>query len=178
MRRLSLALLAATLVALAAGASHARANDDDRPDAWITLKTRLALMTTDGIDTWDLNVDTNEGLVTLHGKVADEDARAKAESVTREIKGVKGVKNLLQVVAPPARDGLDESDDEIEARVEDALDEEPSLEESSIEVASVNKGVVLLKGTAASMAAHLKAVEIARGVPGVRRVATDVKGGE
>ena len=39
----------------------------DRPDSWITMKTKLALMTTEGIDTWDLNVDTVSGGVTLHG---------------------------------------------------------------------------------------------------------------
>jgi osmotically-inducible protein OsmY len=38
----------------------------------------------------------------------------------------------------------------------------------------VNKGVVLLAGETKSLDAHLKAVEIARSVAGVRRVASEV----
>ena len=36
-------------------------------DAWITAKTKIDLMTTDGVRTSDLNVDTVNGVVTLHG---------------------------------------------------------------------------------------------------------------
>ena len=53
----------------------------DRPDSWVTAKTKLALMTTEGIDTWDLNVDTVNGVVTLHGKVGQR--RGEAESGSR-----------------------------------------------------------------------------------------------
>ncbi len=42
------------LVLSLAGAAQAA----DKPDSWVTLKTKLALMTTEGVDTWDLNVDT------------------------------------------------------------------------------------------------------------------------
>src|SRR5436190_19271251 len=70
----------------------------DRPDSWITMKTKLALMTTEGVDTWDLNVDTVNGVVTLHGKVASDAAKQKAETVAQGIEGVKSVKDLLQIV--------------------------------------------------------------------------------
>ena len=56
----------------------------DRPDSWVTAKTKLALMTTEGIDTWDLNVDTVNGVVTLHGKVASDAAKEKAETVAQD----------------------------------------------------------------------------------------------
>jgi osmotically-inducible protein OsmY len=42
-------------------------------------------------------------------------------------------------------------------------------------VASVNKGVVVLSGTADTLSDHVRAVEDARGVPGVKRVSTEVK---
>ena len=42
------------------------------------MKTKIALMTTDGVGTTDLNVDTVKGVVTLHGKVATEAEKAKA----------------------------------------------------------------------------------------------------
>ena len=40
----------------------------DRPDSWVTTKTKLALMTTEGIDTWDLNVDTVSGASRCTGR--------------------------------------------------------------------------------------------------------------
>jgi hyperosmotically inducible periplasmic protein len=146
----------------------------DRPDSWITMKTKLALMTTEGIDTWDLNVDTVNGAVTLHGKVATADAKQKAESVTQGIDGVKTVKNLLQVVPKPQRDAVDKSDDAIKDSVKKAFDADPMVKDSGISVESVNKGVVLLAGSAKNLDAHLRAVEVARGVPGVHRVSSEV----
>ena len=146
----------------------------DRPDSWITMKTKLALMTTEGIDTWDLNVDTVSGGVTLHGKVASEAAKQKAESVAKSIEGVTSVKNVLQVVPTPDRKIVDQQDDAVKASVQKALDNDPALKDSGIKIASVNKGVVLLSGDAKSLAANLRAVEVARAVPGVRRVASEV----
>ena len=49
-----------------------------RPDVWLTMKTKLALLTTEGVDTIGLNVDTADGVVTLHGKVESEAKRTKA----------------------------------------------------------------------------------------------------
>ena len=70
----------------------------ETPDAWITMKTKIALMTADDVSTMDLNVDSVKGVVTLHGKVATEAEKAKAEQVTLKVGGVHAVKNLLQVV--------------------------------------------------------------------------------
>jgi hyperosmotically inducible protein len=150
------------------------ANAAERPDTWVTLKTKLALMTTEGIDTWDLNVDTVNGAVTLHGKVASDTAKQKAETVTQGIEGVKSVKNLLQVVPKPERKMVDKSDDAVRDAVKNAFDADPLVKDSGVSVASVNKGVVLLSGEAKSLEAHVKAVEIARAVPGVHRVSSEV----
>ena len=51
-------------------------------------------------------------------------------------------------------------------------DPRPALAGSSIEVKSVNKGAVLLAGQAETLSTHLRAIEVARAVPGVRRVAS------
>jgi hyperosmotically inducible periplasmic protein len=145
----------------------------DRPDAWVTLKTKLALMTTEGVDTWDLNVDTAKGVVTLHGKVATDAAKQKAETVTSGIEGVKSVKNLLQVVPKPNREAVEDADDVVKKNVEKALEADAAL--ADVDVASVNKGVVLLRGTVDTLEAHVKAVDTVSRVRGVRRVATEVK---
>jgi osmotically-inducible protein OsmY len=47
-----------------------------------------------------------------------------------------------------------------------------------VKVASVNKGVVLLSGKTATLEAKLKAIEWAAGVPGVRRVSSEIEAPE
>jgi hyperosmotically inducible protein len=147
----------------------------DAPDAWLTMKTKISLMTTEGVSTSDLNVDTVQGVVTLHGKVPSEGEKAKAESTARRIDGVKDVKNLLQVVPESARKTVERSDDQIKDGVEAAFKANRRVNGSGIKVASVNKGVVLLSGKTDSLATHLEAVQVADAVRGVRRVASEVQ---
>jgi osmotically-inducible protein OsmY len=68
-----------------------------------------------------------------------------------------------------------QADDALTARIEKALQADPSLQDSRISVQSVNKGVVLLTGTAKTLSAHLRAVEVVAGTPGVQRVASEVQ---
>ena len=156
-------------VALAAPAQAAT------PDAWITTKTKLSLLTTEGVSGTAIHVDTILGKVTLHGKVPSADEKEKAESIARKIDGVLEVRNLLQVVTPERKKAVQLSDDALKQRVEKALQDDVSLKESSISVKSVNKGVVLLSGTAKTLSAHLRAVETVAWVPGVGRVASEIK---
>lgn len=164
------ALLAAVLSgALAAPALAVQ------PDAWITTKSKLALMTTEGVSATAVSVDTVNQQVTLHGKVRSAEEKAKAETVVKTIDGVKGVRNLLEVVAPRHEKAVQRSDDDIKKQVNTALQAQPSLKDSAITVQSVNNGVVLLAGTAKTLTDHLSAVEVAARVPGVRRVASEIQ---
>ena len=147
----------------------------DTPDAWLTAKTKVSLMTTDGVHTSDLNVDTVNGVVTLHGKVATEAEKAKAADVARRVDGVKDVKNLLQIVPDSQRKVVERSDDEIKTSVEAAFKANRRVNDSGIKVASVNKGVVLLSGKTKSWEAHAESVQVADAVRGVRRVSTEVE---
>jgi len=166
-------VLAAAGLAVLLTAGVVRAADP--PDSWITMKTQVALMTTEGVSTSHLNVDTVKGVVTLHGTVPSDAEKTKAEEVAKGIDGVKQVKNLLQVVPKSERSVVARSDDEIKKGVEDAFKENAVVKDSGIKVASVNKGVVLLSGKTKSMAAHLQAVKLADAVRGVRRVSTEVE---
>ena len=159
------------ILVFAAGVAQAA----DTPDAWVTIKTKIALMTTEGVSTKDLNVDTVNGVVTLHGKVATEAEKAKAENVARGIEGAKQVKNLLQVVPSAQRAVVERSDDLIKKGVEAAFNANRRVNTSGIKVASVNKGVVLLSGKTKSLEAYLESVEVANAVRGVRRVSTEVE---
>ena len=163
---------AIAFVLVFAGVASAAA---DIPDAWVTMKTKVSLMTTEGLNTMDLNVDTVKGVVTLHGKVATEAEKAKAETVASGIDGAKEVKNLLQVVPSAQREVVERSDDVIKKGIDDAFKANRRVSTSGITVATENKGVVLLSGKTQSLEAHLEAVEVAHAVKGVRRVATEVE---
>lgn len=165
-------VLVATAIAAAFMLGTTAEAQAQRPDPWVTLKTKLALMTTDNVDAWDLNVDTKDGAVTLHGKVQSDAAKARAEQVAKGIEGVKAVKNLLQVVPEDTRDAVEDSDEVIKDNVEKALDADDAL--GDVTVASVNRGVVLLGGEVETLQAHVKAVETVSRVRGVRRVSSNV----
>jgi Predicted periplasmic or secreted lipoprotein len=146
-----------------------------QPDAWITTKVKLTLLTTEGVSGTAIHVDSILGKVTLHGKVRSAEEKANAEAAAQKIEGVQEVRNLLQVVSPQREKAVQLSDDALKQRVEKALQADSSLKDSSISVKSVNKSVVLLAGTAKTLSAHLRAVETVAGVPGVERVASEIK---
>lgn len=164
-----------TITGLAVALVAAGAPAYAQQDGWITMKTKIALITADDVSASDLNVDTVNGAVTLHGKVQTPTEKSRAETIAKGIDGVKSVQNLLQVVPDSAKKVVETADAEVRKRVEAAFEAQATLKNSGISVASVNRGVVLLKGRARTLDAHLLAIETARGVAGVRRVATEVE---
>jgi osmotically-inducible protein OsmY len=153
----------------------ASAHAAQRPDAWITAKVKLALLTAPEIGAMGIDVDTDGGKVTLHGTVASESESGAAEQIARDVAGVTDVRNLLAVVPEPARPALRGADAAVRERVEGALRAAAALRQSSVHVKSVNDGVVVLAGRAESLGAHLAAVEVARSVDGVRGVASEIE---
>lgn len=145
------------------------------PDAWITMKTKLALLTTAGVSGMAINVDTVFGRVTLHGTVRSAAEQAKAETIAQHINGVQGVRNLLQVVAAPDERTLQVADDALTERITQELQADPAWHDSRIAAQSVHQGVVLLGGTAQTLSDHLRAVALTASVPGVRQVTSEVQ---
>ena len=146
----------------------------ETPDPWVTTKVKLSLLSSEGVDGLDVNVDTVDGRVTLHGTAATSEERAQAEKIAKQIDGVREVRNLIQVVPAKVEDAVAAVDETIQERVTAALAAEPGLAESRIQVKSVHQGAVLLGGEATSLTAHLLAIEISRDVAGVRRVASEI----
>lgn len=145
------------------------------PDGFITAKTKLSLMTNAGVKSGAVHVDTNDGIVTLYGKVVSPAAKTAAEKSAMEVSGVREVKNLLQVVPESAEKTTARADKEIKDEVERVLKAEPMLKDSSISVKSVDKGLVLLSGKANTFSDQLIALTHADRVAGVRRVASEIE---
>jgi hyperosmotically inducible protein len=156
----------------AASAVAARA---DVKDSWITTKAKIALLTTDGFSVNGVNVDTINGKVTIHGKVATAADRTRAEQTVRKVDGVKTVKNLLQVVPEKAIMAVIVTDADVKQGVEASLKTDARM--NDVKVASVNNGVVLLSGKAENPGENLRAIENAYSVKGVHRVASEIQTG-
>src|SRR5262245_19754281 len=105
-RAFQVALITVALTSVTAGLATAQVKD-----TWLTAKTKIALMTTEDLHTKSLNVDTVDGVVTLHGTVPTETEKERAAQVAKGIDGVKSVKNVLQVVPRSEEKAVDAKDD-------------------------------------------------------------------
>ena len=148
----------------------------DTNDVWLTTKAKIALLTSDGVSIADVNVDTVDGAVTLHGKVKTNAEKERAAHAVRSVDGVKSVRNLLQVVPDAFKSALKLSDEAIKDGVETALKADKRAE--GVKVASVSNGVVLLSGKASTLVEKLRAIELAWNVNGVSRVASEIETGD
>lgn len=145
------------------------------PDGLITAKAKMALWTSE-VRSTAVRVDTNEGVVTLSGKVPTGEKKALAEQKVRGLDGVRSVKNLLQVVPAAEEKRVETADKDLEKKAKQALEDDAALENAKITVRSVENGVVILGGEAQSYTDQLRAVALVDGIPGVRRVNSQVKG--
>jgi osmotically-inducible protein OsmY len=102
----------------------------------------------EGVEPLHINVDTLDGVVTLHGQVETAAAKTKAADEAAAVKGVKDVRNMLAVVPSAAKESVAASDDTIDKQVKKVIENDAALKESSIKVASVHDGTVLLSGKA------------------------------
>ena len=66
-------------------------------DGWLWVKTRFELAAADDLRDSTINVDVDNGVVTLGGTVATPAQKAKAEQVAKAVEDVKSVKNMLKV---------------------------------------------------------------------------------
>jgi len=112
--------------------------------------------------------------VTLHGQVESAAAKTKAAEEARSVKGVKDVNNMLAVVPEAAKEKVAASDATIEKQVKQVLENDATLANSSIKVASVHGGTVVLSGKADTLSSHHRALMDARSVQGVRKVGSEI----
>lgn len=156
-------------------------------DAWITTKTKSALLVDDSVKGMQINVDTYQNVVTLQGKVESQAQAAQAQKLAAGIEGVKSVENKLMVAAAgetrgdartdtrtdsggvAGRTGEIASDAALTAKVKSAFLIDSEVKGLQINV-DTQGGVVTLKGTVDSQAQAAKARQIAQNIEGVKSV--------
>jgi hyperosmotically inducible protein len=67
-------------------------------DSSITAKVKSKLIGDKYVDAFDINVDTYENVVTLHGNVSNTIAREQAEKLAAGVPGVLSVENRIKVL--------------------------------------------------------------------------------
>ena len=68
-------------------------------DAWIHTKITSKLLADKDTPARKINVDVQDGVVTLRGEVTSAAAKAEAERIAKDTESVKRVRNLLKITA-------------------------------------------------------------------------------
>jgi hyperosmotically inducible periplasmic protein len=95
--RILLLILAVVAVTSLVACSSTTTAGTQIDDAAITTAVKAKLATDGNINPFNIDVDTNEGVVTLQGRVDKAEARTEAERLARTTDGVKRVINLIKV---------------------------------------------------------------------------------
>ncbi|MDX1639925.1 MAG: BON domain-containing protein [Balneolaceae bacterium] len=138
----------------------------DRPDRAIDRDVDAALASDPVTETWEINSDVNNGVVTLTGRVDSWQEKDLAAAVAGHVKGVKEIENNITVLYDEHR-----SDKEIRAEVEQKLKMSSQVNADMVEV-SVEEGAVTLSGAIGSAYEKMLVQDLAR-VAGVESVAAD-----
>jgi hyperosmotically inducible protein len=165
-RFLVLAFAALALV-LAAGCSSTQTVGEELDDATITTKVEAKLAGDPEVSAFNVDVDTNEGVVRLSGAVEDPEAKAEAEKLARETEGVRRVINDITIGDRDLGDRA--SDTAITTAIKAKITGDGDLSPFNINV-DTKDGVVTLRGTVKSMDSKQEAEEIARNTDGVKQV--------
>src|SRR5215469_7648855 len=117
-------------------------------DPTITSKVKADIASSRLLTGYDVNVKTEDGVVTIGGQVPSEDLRSLAGEIARQSPGVKDVKNLI-IIGNDARSVAGNpriQDLEIKTALLQGIARSPELAGKKID-ASVDNQVVTLTGT-------------------------------
>lgn len=143
-------------------------------DARVTASVRTALALNRSLRSFSIEVSSEDGVVTLGGRVDGEDERARAEALAAAVPEVTRVVNQIRVVAGPAPApgrtlGESLEDQTLEMRVRLALSLNRELRGSDITVQAYRREVTL-GGEVGSHAQREQALQTARDTAAVAGV--------
>jgi len=136
-------------------------------DKEISNAVEEELLSNSATPSYLIDVETDEGIVTLSGSVNNILARDGAIQVARMVKGVRGVIDRIKVTAPAI------PDDKLETNIEEALMNDPATAVYEVS-ANVKNGVVTLNGMVDSWQEKQLAEYVVKGVKGVKEVLNNI----
>lgn len=149
-------------------------------DAWLSARVETAYLFEPQVDTFDLDVEVEDGIVYVFGYVPTELEKERALEIARHTRGVKGVVDMLNVGpryrATPEREGgfgQFVGDFWTSRRIKASLIASPRVRGTWVGVRA-NGGVVTLRGSVDELREKEAAEDIAKGVSGVKEVKNDI----
>jgi osmotically-inducible protein OsmY len=156
-------------------------------DAWLTTKIQSKYFLDDEVRARNIDVGTNDGVVTLSGTVANAEERRQAVAIARNTDGVKEVKDQLEIRVPATPTAATGKPGAAAATTENPLEDawitakiqsqyflDPDVKAHEIDVDTRN-GVVTLAGEVETADVKSKAQEIARDTEGASRVVNNLR---
>jgi osmotically-inducible protein OsmY len=143
------------------------ANQSTDPEIAETATRALAMNSVVPKDA--VQVTVSHGWVTLRGEVEWQYQRREAERVVRNLRGVKGISNLITL-----RPRTGPSPEELRKKIEDALVRTAETDAENITV-STQGSKVILSGTVRSWAERREAERVAWLAPGVTEVENRIR---
>lgn len=122
---------------------------NESSDALTTTKVKTALALSKSVSAFDIDVDSQNGLVALSGRVPSHEVRDAAMRIAGDVSGVKETVDRLEIVPgeSPAFDVDDVSDRlgelELKTKVYEALLREPDADASRVRVTVIGDTVTL-----------------------------------
>lgn len=162
----------------------------ERPDVWLTAKIQSKYFLDDLVKLRNIDVETQNGRVTVSGTVTSEAERRQAVALARTTEGVRDVTDRLKVDVSTVRSGepgaaapltpvpdLKRPDGWITMKVQSQFFLDPQVKGHEISV-DTTRGVVQLKGTVETAEQKQQAEQIARDTEGVTRVVNQLTVGK
>lgn len=142
-------------------------------DSVITTRVKSALLADADIKSFDFKVETRKGEVLLSGFVDSQVQLDRASAVARAVPGVKNILNNVSLKGQPASVGNKVDAGIITTKVKSALLGDPKINSLDITVVT-RQDEVQLSGFVDNQAQIDRAVEVASGVDGVRKVSNQM----
>ncbi len=176
-RKLFLTLAACAVLAIGLGAcSSTQTAATQIDDAALTTMVKAKLTADPEINQFNIDVDTDEGVVRLSGKVEKPVARTEAEQLARNTEGVRRVINDIEVGDRSVGEQVEAG--ALAATVKAKIVADPELNPFNIDVDGSGDGVITLSGRVATHDARREAEQLARNTDGVRGVENLLKVGD
>lgn len=191
-------------VALSLGLSACRSEPEpvqtsmpsvERSDTWITTSVQAKYYADDTVRAGEIDVSTNDGVVTLSGTVQDEAAKQQAVQLAQQVEGVSRVDDQLQIgtaaaatqAQEPSQQARGPEADEqqptgtagtegrveagwITTKIQAQYFMNPEVKPWNIDVTTTSDGTVTLSGEVEAEADRTEAARIARETEGVKSV--------
>lgn len=163
-----LASLAAVALAFAAPVIAQKSAGNLLDDGTIATSVKGSLLAEKGVPSGDVNVEVYKGVVLLSGFVKTQAEKDAAGKVAKNVKDVVSVRNEI-AVHPATSMGTKLDDTVLVSKVKAALVDAKDVKSGQINV-EARGGIVQLGGFVTGDKMKARAIEVAKGVSGVKRV--------